>query len=152
MSIRSTYEQVRAANGPAQHIACAIWGVVSAGMLSGMVHGSLLCIWATLSVLILVSVVWLSPSFLKYFLLADFFTSMAVLSEYVMYKPPMQPIYYVSTATGMHMSSRSAHAHDDASMWAHSLAIITLCVWSLYLANLVHRQILERKRFLDDGR
>ena len=151
MGLVKTYKAVLSANGPAQHIACAIWGIVTAGMFSGMVHDALLASWAVLSVFILIAVIWLSPMFLKYFLLADFFTSMAVLSEYIMYKPPVTAIYHVNTVSGMQSSSRSVHAHADVSMYAHSLAIITLCIWSLYLANLVHRQVLERKRFLDNG-
>ena len=151
MGLITTYNAVRSANGPAQHIACAIWGVVTAGMFTHMVNTGILTAWAALSVLVLVAVIWLPRIFLKYILLADFFTSTVVLSEYIMYSPPVSPVYHVNTVNGFVASSRGSSHHIDLSMYAHSLAIITLCVWSLYLANLVHRQILERKRFLDDG-
>ena len=151
MGLKKTYRAVLSANGPAQHIACAVWGVVAAGLFADTVHSAVLTAWATVSVLVFISVVWLTPIFLKYLLLADFFTSMVVLSEYVMYQPAILPIYHVSTATGMQVASRSSNPLDEIAAWSHSLAIITLCVWSLYLANLVHRQILERKRFSADG-
>lgn len=154
--LSGTIQQVRNANGPAQHIACSITGLIIAGMFTGMVHPILIGAWAGLSVLVIVATVWLKRIHLKYVLLADFVLSMVVMFQYLMYDPPkpIHPVYYSMTAKGMEMAVR-----PDAPMvmsmvetWAHIAAVIWLSVWSLYLANLVHRQILERKRFLKDDR
>jgi hypothetical protein len=150
MGIRSTYEQVRAANGPAQHIACAVWGVVVAGLFVGMAPPCLLLTWAASSFLVLIAVVWLPRIWLKRALLLDFLLSVFVLVEYVTYEEPPRQVYYTMTLSGMTLAQRPVMDHAPIAAWFHSLAIITLCVWSLYLANLVHRQILERKRFFAD--
>ena len=150
MGLKATYNAIRTANGPAQHIACAIWGVVMAGMFAEMVNPYILIAWAACSILVITAVVWLPRIYLKLSLIADFFISTLVLSEYMTYSPAPTPIYHVNTVNGMQAVSRSAHSHVDVAMWSHSLAIITLCAWSLYLANLVHRQILERKRVLSN--
>jgi hypothetical protein len=149
--IKGTVEKVRNANGPAQHLACAMSGLIMAGMFTGHVSSTLICIWGTMSILVAVATVWFSRVLLKYTLLADFFLSMVVLFQYMMYEAPkpMHPVYHVMTADGMSTAKRP---NDPMHMTyvdevAHAAALIWLAVWSLYLANLVHRQILERKRF-----
>jgi len=91
---------------------------------------------------------------LKYTLLADFFLSMIVLFQYMMYEAPtpMHPVYHVMTIDGMAKVTRPNDAMQMTTVdeVAHAAALIWLAVWSLYLANLVHRQILERKRFADE--
>lgn len=152
LGIRGTYHAVRTANGPAQHIACAIWGVVMSGMFAGFVPHYILLLWAAASVAIVLCVVWLPRVWLKRTLLIDFVLSMIVLAKYVMYDAPATgPIYYTMTSTGMTRAVRAvAHDHSSVQTWAHSVAIVTLCLWSLYLANLVQRQILERQRVIRD--
>ena len=151
--IKGTVEKVRNANGPAQHLACAMSGLIMAGMFTGHVASTLVCIWGTMSILVAVATVWFSRVLLKYTLLADFFLSMVVLFQYMMYEEPkpMENVYFTATANGMEQAVRpmmhpSMTTVDEV---AHAAALIWLAGWSLYLANLVHRQILEHKRFVD---
>ena len=148
MGIVSTYHAVRAANGPAQHLACAIWGIVMAGMFAGMVPPCILLSWAAASVLVILAVVWAPRLWIKRALLLDFVLSVFVLAEYITHEEPIRQTYYTMTISGMTQANRPSMGHSAVATWSHSLAIITLCVWSLYLANLVHRQILERQRVL----
>ena len=152
--IKGTLEKVRNANGPAQHLSCAMSGLIMAGMFVGHVDEMLICIWGTMSILVAVATVWFSRVLLKYTLLADFFLSMVVLFQYMMYEAPkpMHPVYHVMTADGMSTATRP---NDPMTMStvdevAHAAALVWLALWSLYLANLVHRQILERKRFANE--
>lgn len=151
--LKGTYEKVRAANGPAQHIACAMCGIIMAGMFAGHVETVLICAWGTMSILVVLATVWLPRILLKYTLLADFVLSMIVLFQYMMYEEPkpMENVYFTATANGMEQAVRpmmhpSMTTVDEV---AHAAALIWLAGWSLYLANLVHRQILEHKRFVD---
>jgi len=107
--VRGTIEKVRNANGPAQHLACAMSGLIMAGMFVGHVDSMLICIWGTMSILVAVATVWFSRLFLKYTLLADFFLSMVVLFQYMMYEAPtpMHPVYHVMTVDGMSTACRS---------------------------------------------
>lgn len=152
--LKGTIEKVRNANGPAQHIACSITGLIIAGMFAGMVHPWIISTWAALSVLVIVATVWLKRIHLKYILLADFVVSMIVMFQYLMYEEPkpMDPVYYTMTANGMSSATRPTMdmAMTSVETVAHVAAVIWLSVWSLYLANLVHRQILERKRVLNE--
>ena len=152
--LKGTIEKVRNANGPAQHIACSITGLIIAGMFAGMVHPVIISTWAGLSVLVIVATIWLKRVHLKYVLLADFVLSMVVMFQYLMYEEPMpiQPVYYTMTANGMSSAARPMMdmAMTSIETVAHVAAVIWLSVWSLYLANLVHRQILERKRVLNE--
>ena len=149
--IKGTIQKVRNANGPAQHLACAMSGLIMAGMFTGHVASTLVCIWGTMSILVAVATVWFSRVLLKYTLLADFFLSMVVLFQYMMYEDPkpMHPVYHIMTADGMSTAKRPNDPMHMTSVdeVAHAAALIWLALWSLYLANLVHRQILERKRF-----
>ena len=152
--VRGTIEKVRNANGPAQHLACAMSGLIMAGMFVGHVDSMLICIWGTMSVLVAVATVWFSRLFPKYTLKADFLLSMVVLFQYMMYEAPapMHPVYHVMTVDGMSTAQRP---NDPMHMTmvdevAHDAALVWLALWSLYLANLVQRQILERKRFSNE--
>lgn len=147
--------QVRNANGPAQHIACSITGLIIAGMFANMVHTGIILAWAAMSILVIVATIWLPRVVLKYVLLTDFVLSMVVCFQYLMYEPPkpVHMVYYSMGANGMQAAARPSM---DMSMGvvetaAHVGAVIWLSIWSLYLANLVHRQILERKRFEQHG-
>ena len=152
--IRGTIEKVRNANGPAQHISCSITGLIIAGMFSSMIHPVIISMWAVMSILVIIATVWLKRIVLMYILLIDFVLSMVVCFQYLMYEPPkpMSPVYYSLTATGMSAASRPTTevTMNMIETVSHVAAVIWLSMWSLYLANLVHRQILERKRFLDE--
>ena len=150
--LKGTIEKVRSANGPAQHIACAMCGLIMAGMFTGHVDTTLICIWGSMSVFVVLATVWLPRILLKYTLLADFVLSMVVLFQYLMYEPPkpMAPVYYSTGMNGMEAVSRPMTHMPMTTVdeVAHAAALIWLAGWSLYLANLVHRQILEHKRFI----
>lgn len=150
--LRGTIEKVRSANGPAQHIACAMCGLIMAGMFVNHVDTTLICIWGSMSVFVVLATVWLPRILLKYTLLADFVLSMIVLFQYLMYEPPkpMTPVYYTNSMNGMEAASRPMTHMPMTTVdeVAHAAALIWLAGWSLYLANLVHRQILEHKRFI----
>ena len=150
--LQGTLEKVRNANGPAQHIACAMCGLIMAGMFVNHVDTTLICIWGSMSVFVVLATVWLPRILLKYTLLADFVLSMVVLFQYLMYEPPkpMAPVYYSTGMNGMEAVSRPMTHMPMTTVdeVAHAAALIWLAGWSLYLANLVHRQILEHKRFI----
>lgn len=151
--LKGTLEKIKSANGPAQHISCAVCGVILAGMFVGQVSTTLICIWGTMSIFVMLATVWLPRLYLKYTLLVDFVLSMIVLFQYVMYEPPkpMEPVYYTMGADGMTAAVRpmsGMHMTTVDEMF-HVAALVWLAGWSLYLANLVHRQILEHKRFIE---
>lgn len=149
--LRGTIERIRTANGPAQHIACSITGLIMAGMFVHLVDAWIVTSWAALSVLVIVATIWMSRTVLKYVLLSDFVLSMVVCFQYLMYEPPKPAImvYYSMTAEGMRSAVRPSTemAMSFVETASHVAAVAWLSVWTLYLANLVHRQILERKRF-----
>ena len=151
--LQGTFEKVKNANGPAQHIACAMCGLIMAGMFVTHIDTILICIWGTLSILVVFATVWLPRILLKYTLLADFILSMVVLFQYMMYEEPkpMENVYFTATANGMEQAVRPMAQMPMTTVdeVAHAAALIWLAGWSLYLANLVHRQILEHKRFVD---
>jgi hypothetical protein len=151
--LRGTIDKIRTANGPAQHIACAICGIIMAGMFVGHVNAYLVMAWGGLSVAVVFATIWLPRILLKYTLLADFFLSTIVLFQYMM-KPASDviiPVYHVMTVNGMERASRPTHDMHMTliDQYAHAAALIWLAIWSLYLANLAHRQILEHKRFVE---
>jgi len=149
LGIRGTYEAVRAASGPAQHIACSIVGLTYAGMFVGMVPNLILLTWAALSVVVLLAVVWLPKIILKYALLADFVASAFVLSFYLLHDPEPTGFTYYSLAPGgatSHTPGMSPMSFLDTV--SHSSAVVMMACWSLYLANLVHRQMLESTRLV----
>ena len=147
LGLRGTYQAIRTANGPAQHLSCAVVGLTYAGMFAGMVPDPILWGWAAMSAMIIVAVVWLPKIVLKLCLLADFVFSALVLTFYFMHEPPTVGFVYYSAGN---MGRGHAPAMTDMSMiemWSHGSAVVIMAAWSLYLSNLVHRQILERKRF-----
>jgi len=149
LGLRGTYNAIRTANGPAQHIACAIIGISYAGMFYCMVPDLILIGWVLSSVMVAVSVIWLSKRILMAALIADFVLSMLVLTFYLMHDPaPVGPVYY-----SMSLGSVARYAPQEMSMniiemFSHGLASDIMAAWSLYLANLVHRQMLERERMV----
>ncbi len=154
MSITATWQKIKYANGPAQHISCAITGLIMAGMFVHMVNPYIIGLWAFMSVVVVIATVWLPKPFVMYTLLTDFVLSLVVCFQYLMYEPPkaVTPVYHVMTANGMQtaISPSAEHSMNMIETVAHASAVIWLSIWSLYLANLVHRQILENKRFSND--
>lgn len=154
LGLRGTYKAIRTANGPAQHIACAITGIIYAGMFVDMVPNPILIAWAGVSAVIICAVMWASKRILMALLLVDFVLSCMVLSFYLMHEPEMQGFVYYSQSIG----GISTHAPSMSEMslidtLAHSAASVIMAAWSLYLANLVQRQQLEKNRimFVMDG-
>ena len=149
LGIKGTYNAIRSASGPAQHIACSIVGLTYAGMFVGMVPDVILTAWALLSVAVLIAVVWLPKIVLKYTLLADFVVSALVLSFYLLHDPkPVGFVYYSLTPGGMTNHSPGMVSMSLVDQISHSAAVIMMACWSLYLANLVHRQLLEATRLV----
>lgn len=154
LGIKGTIDAIKSANGPAQHVALSITGLIMAGMFFEMVNVWIVLLWAVSSFLVIFATVWLPKITLQYILITDFFLSMIVCFQYLMYEEPkpMAPIYYSMGANGMSQAARPtmemSMSHVETA--AHVVAVIWLSLWSLYLANLTHRQILERKRLLQE--
>ena len=149
LGLRGTYNAIRTANGPAQHIACAIVGITYAGMFYCMVPDPILIGWVLSSVMVAVSVVWLPKKVLMATLLIDFVLSMLVLTFYLMHDPaPTGPVYYSANLGGVARYAPQEMSMNMIEMFSHGLATVIMAAWSLYLANLVHRQILERTRMI----
>jgi hypothetical protein len=118
-------------------------------MFAGMVPGAILIAWAAMSVAIAVAVVWLNKRTLMAFLLADFVLSCMVLSFYLLHEPEVVGFVYYSQSMGG--VSRHAPAMTEMNLidtLSHAAASVIMAVWSLYLANLVQRQRLERQRMV----
>lgn len=147
--LAGTYEKVKNANGPAQHLACAMCGLIMAGMFVEMIDPIIISMWAAMSGAVVIATVWMPRLYLKYTLLADFALSMVVLFQYLMYQKPekLNFVYYTPTIDGMAARPNMTMQMSMIDEAAHAAALIWLALWSLYLANLVHRQILEKKRF-----
>ena len=149
LGLRGTYNAIRTANGPAQHIACAVIGITYAGMFYCMVPDLILAGWVGTSLLVAVSVIWLSKKILMASLIADFVLSMLVLTFYLMHDPaPTGPVYYSANLGGVARYAPQEMSMNIIEMFSHGLASVIMAAWSLYLANLVHRQILERERMV----
>lgn len=148
LGVKGTYQAIRSANGPAQHIAVALVGLTYAGMFIGMVPDVILWAWVASSVLVLIATVWLKKVWLKRSLILDFTLSCMILTFYFMHEPePTGPIYYVMAADGMQMADRGGHGMNAIDKFSHALACVMMAGWSLYLSNLVQRQLLEAQRF-----
>ena len=148
LGIRGTYRAIKSANGPAQHIAVSLVGLTYVGMFVGMVPHTILFAWAASSALVLIATIWLPKIWLKRSLLVDFTLSCMVLTFYFMHDPaPTGPIYHVMTVDGMSASTRGHDAMSIVDKFSHACACIMMAGWSLYLSNLVQRQLLEAERF-----
>ena len=148
LGVSGTYQAIRTANGPAQHIAVSLVGLTYAGMFVGMVPDFVLSAWIFSSLLVLIATVWLPKVWLKRSLVADFMLSCVVLAFYFMHSPePAGPVYHVMTVSGMEAASRGSHGMGVVDKFSHGLACVMMAVWSLYLSNLVQRQIFEQQRF-----
>ena len=148
LGISGTYQAIRSSNGPAQHIAVSLVSVSYAGIFSTVVPHILLLAWAASSLLVLIATVWLKKIWLKRALLLAFVLSCAVLTFYFMHdSPPTETVYYVMTAHGMEAGSRGQDPMSMIDMFSHGLACAITALWTLGLASLVQRQMLESQRF-----
>ena len=147
LGIRGAYQAVRTANGPAQHIACSIVGLTYAGMFHGMVPDLILWGWAAMSVMVLLAVIWLPKILLKVALLGDFTFSALVLAFYFMHDPKPVGFVYYSAANRRHGQAPGMTQMSFVDTRSHAGAVVMMALWSLYLSNLVHRQLLEKARF-----
>ncbi len=149
LGISGTYQAIRSASGPAQHIAISLVGLTYCGMFVGMVPDIVLLSWAASSVLVLLATVWLKKIWLKRALLLDFVLSCSVLTFYFMHdhSAPTGPVYHVMTADGMRAGSRGQDPMNMLDMFSHSLASAMMAAWGLYLSWLVERQLLEAQRY-----
>lgn len=148
LGIKGTYQAIRSANGPAQHIAVALVGLTYAGMFVKMVPDAILWAWVASSALVLVATIWLPKIWLKRSLLLDFTLSCMVLAFYFMHDPaPSGPIYHVMAVDGMHIANRGDHGMSMIDQFSRAFACVMMAGWSLYLSNLVQRQLLEAQRF-----
>lgn len=135
------------ANGPAQIVGYAVWGVVLAGMLwdfdPEQLYQELLFVWGAMSFLVLIVAVWCSKRMLQYILVADMVLSMCVLLMYSMYDPTFatQMVYRVDDAGNFWK------VQQDVSCIFTQAALVWSVLHSAYLANLTQRQILEQERF-----
>lgn len=147
LGLSGTYQAIRSANGPAQHLSCAVVGLTYAGMFAGMVPAAILAGWAAMSAIIVVAVIWLPKMALKYALLADFVFSALVLTFYFMHDPQPQGFVYYSLGNMNRGHSPEMNSMGSLEILSHALAVVVMAGWSLYLSNLVSRQILEVERF-----
>lgn len=128
LGIKGTYQALRTANGTAQQIACSIWGVLVSGSLVGSTPPVALFALAGVSASIIAALIWLPRIWLQRALTVEFIASVVVFALHFFGRwPTSTPPEIIATAS-------------------HSLSAAALCVWALYLANLVHRQLLEKQR------
>lgn len=139
------------ANGPAQMLTYAFWGVLMAGMFAGMhINEIVLIVWGIVSLLVVPATVWCSKTVLKYTLLTDMILSSIILMMFTMHEPVVETAhqfkYYTMALEGMTEANRQ-DTHGIISDWFHIAALLWMTFHSAYLANLTHRQILEKERF-----
>lgn len=153
LGLKETYKKVMSANGPAQMLTYAFWGVLMAGMFRGVCEtcfpDTLLFFWGAVSAAVVPVTVWCSREWLRNILLLDVVISAYVLFKFMMFEPMgMQPVYYTMTVSGMDAGHKGM-AHSIAD-WFHFAALVWMTLHALYLADLTHRQLLEKRRFSDD--
>jgi len=129
LGLKGTYEAIRSANGPAQHLLLSVWGIVAAGGFYAVGISNLhLIAWIIASVLVCYCTVWRGKWCLLWALRLDVMISFIVLAEYL----------YIEWDTGI---------NTMVFFLGRLAAGSILLVHGMYLANLVIRQMLEHKRF-----
>ena len=150
LGVVGTYNKVMSANGPAQMLTYAFWGVLMAGMFHGVcemcIPNWLLICWALSSALVVPCTVWLSRAHLRNALLLDVVISAYILVVFFMHEPHTTEFVYYSFGVDQ-MTSREMSGHGPLSEWFHIAALVWMTFHGMYLADLTHRQILETKRF-----
>ena len=148
--VKDTYKKVMSANGPAQMLTYAFWGVLMAGMFQGVCDmcfpPELLIFWGSISAMVVPITIWGSKAWLRNILLVDVVVSAYIMVVFLTHEPhTAEFVYYTSSLHGMHEASMD-HGHS-LSDWFHAAALIWMTLHAVYLADLTNRQILERKRF-----
>jgi Ca2+/H+ antiporter len=153
LGLHKTYQKVMSANGPAQMLTYAFWGVLMAGMFRGICDACfpdhLLLLWGAVSATVVPVTIWFSREWLRNILLIDVVISAYILVVFLMHEPhAVEFVYYSMTANGM-TAAESSQPHS-LSDWFHASALIWMTLHAIYLADLTNRQILEKRRFSDD--
>lgn len=152
LGLKNTYQRVMRANGPAQMLTYAFWGVLMAGMFHGVCDGcfppELLIVWALISFSVVPATIWCSPWVLRNVLLLDVVVSAYIMVVFLTHEPhTVQNVYQVMAVDGMRIRDIGGHSMSD---WFHASALIWMTLHATYLADLINRQILEKKRFSQD--
>lgn len=147
--IKQTYRKVVTANGPAQMLTYAFWGVLMAGMFHGVDSEvfpfELLMCWGIISASVVPATVWCSLSVLRNVLLMDVVLSAYILVVFITHEPAVvQHTYHVMAVDGMRTRNAGGHSTSD---WFHAASLIWMTLHAVYLADLTNRQLLEKKRF-----
>jgi len=153
LGLRGTINSVLTANGPAQMLTYSFWGILLAGIFydycDECIPNELILTWGLTSFLIIPVLLWCSKTLLKNLLILDFVLSAVILSMFVMHEPNSTGfVYYSRELNNMVAAVRPTQVDHTVSEWFQASALVWMCLHALYLANLTHRQILERKRFL----
>lgn len=132
---RKVIDQIKNANGPAQHVTFAIWGMIMAGMYAGMGPPNwMVSAWFIASLAMIPALLFLPKRLLQFIILADVFLTAIVLTLYMTHEPVHHPMY-----TAVH------------SLWdnfSHIIGPIFMIFHGMYLADLIQRQQLERQRLI----
>jgi hypothetical protein len=153
LGLKGTYQKVMSANGPAQMLTYGFWSVIIAGMFYGVDRMCfpdwLILLWGCAGAMVIPVTIWSNQTILKYTLLFDMFLTAIILSKFMMHEPhsAQSLTYFVNTANGMIAAVRPTNVEHSISQWFHGVSLVWMSLHSLYLANLTHRQILEKKRF-----
>ena len=153
LGVKKTYHKVMRANGPAQMLTYAFWGVLMAGMFQGVCDDciplELRFAWGLISASVVPVTIWCSPATLRNTLLLDVVLSAYIMVLFLTHEPhTVQNVYQVMTADGVRIRDTGGHSLSD---WFHASALIWMTLHATYLADLTNRQILERRRFSRDG-
>lgn len=148
--LRGTYQKVVSANGPAQMLTYAFWGVLMAGMFQGVCDKcftpELLAFWGVISASVAVATVWFPLSWLRNLLLLDVVVSAYILTVFLLHEPHVTEFVYMAM-TNEGMKTRPSSTGHSMSDWFHASALIWMTLHAVYLADLTNRQLLEKKRF-----
>jgi len=151
--LTETYRKVMNANGPAQMLPSAFWGVLMAGMFHGVcdmcITPTMLIVWASISALVVPVTVWGRREWLRNVLLADVAFSAWILAIFVLHEPHTTEFVYYSFSVDGGSNSRDMATHS-MSDWFHITALVWMTLHALYLADLTNRQILEKRLFSND--
>jgi hypothetical protein len=134
IGIKGALQSIKSANGTAQYLLFAWWGMVFSGMLVGMhTHTLAIIALALCSAFVYYSAIFLCRQWIKRAILTTTFVSVAIAADF-MYgtcKDHGQFLYDIRHTT-------------------YYLAFITMFNHGFYLSHLLTRQILEAKRILGD--
>jgi len=113
--------------------------------------------WVVIQTTTIIILVWGNKKFLQYSLLANVAASCCILGLYIttLLVPDKeavgQLVYYFNSVDGMQRANMGYTLydkfHDAAVFLSKGLSCGMLIVHGIYLANLVQRQELEKKRF-----